>query len=174
MEWGLDIWIVQLAVGFIGVVLMAFYGIQIFSLIYMMTPDPTQGPLLSPEVGETSMAKDYPRVSLLLAARNEEKLIERSLQSIDQLDYPKDRIQVLIGDDNSTDRTAYLVEKFIQGKPEYKLIEVTTIKGKGRGKANVLAHLAEQANGEFFFITDVDVKLPQGWIKGLRGNLKRE
>lgn len=108
-----------------------------------------------------------PKVSLLLAARDEEALILRSLEHISQLDYPADKLQVLIGDDASTDLTAELVRVFIANRPNFYLLTITENMGLARGKANVLAHLARQATGDFLFITDVDVALPAGWIKGM-------
>lgn len=118
--------------------------------------------------------EDWPNVSLLLAARNEEALILRSLKAIDQLDYPKEKIQVLIGDDQSTDNTSKLVQEFIADKKNFTLLKIPGNMGKGRGKANVLAHLAHLATGDFFFITDVDVKLPQNWIKAMLAQFKPE
>lgn len=120
--------------------------------------------------GNKKIVRDkLPKVSILLAARNEENLIIRSLTSIANLNYPLDKLEVLIGNDQSTDNTAALVNEFIKDKPNFKLFYIDKNKGKGRGKANVLAHLAHQANGLFFFITDVDVQLPKQWIHDLLG-----
>jgi len=110
---------------------------------------------------------DYPKVSILLAARDEEKLILRSLQSIDALDYPKDKLQVLIGDDLSQDNTVPIIQAYIVDKANFHLVPILDNLGKGRGKANVLAQLAHLAKGEYYFITDVDVALPAQWINGL-------
>lgn len=114
----------------------------------------------------------YPMVSILLAARNEEQLILRSLRAMEELDYPEERLEILIGNDRSSDKTADLIREFIQNKPRFKLLEIESNLGKGRGKANVLAHLAHRAMGEFFFITDVDVKVPKGWIRSLLGQFE--
>jgi len=111
--------------------------------------------------------QNLPKVSLLLAARNEEKLILRSLESIANLEYPSEKLEVLIGNDQSTDQTESLIRKFIQEKENYKMFNIQNNLGKGRGKANVLAHLAHQSSGDFFLITDVDVQLPKFWIKGM-------
>jgi cellulose synthase/poly-beta-1,6-N-acetylglucosamine synthase-like glycosyltransferase len=111
--------------------------------------------------------KEWPKVSVLLAARNEEKLILRSLRSLAGLDYPAEKLQILIGDDRSEDHTLPLIKQFIAGSPNFILIPVIKNLGAGRGKANVLAHLALKAEGEFLFITDVDVELPPLWIKNL-------
>lgn len=137
-----------------GLVVLVFFGIQVFSLVA----------ILLAEAKPIEDRKNYPKVSLLLAARNEEKLITRSLEAIDKLNYPKDKIEILIGNDASTDDTAALVAAFIQYKPHFRLFAINKTVGKGRGKANVLAQLANHATGDFYFITDVDVKLPENWI----------
>jgi len=59
----------------------------------------------------------YPRVSILIAARNEERYILHCLRAIERLDYPKEQLEVLVGDDGSTDKTRALVEDFIRDKP---------------------------------------------------------
>ncbi len=148
----------MLVITIISLVIVAiFFTIQVVSLIAIGSTDRKPKKVFDP----------LPRVSLLLAARNEEKLILRSLEAIDALDYPRELLEVLIGNDNSSDRTAELVEAFIADKPNFRLIHVKDNMGKGRGKANVLAHLAHEAHGTFFFITDVDVKLPGNWINAL-------
>lgn len=138
-------------------ILLVFFGIQVFSLISLLLNEPIA---IRPR-------NAYPKVSILLAARNEEELIIRNLTAMEQLNYPKDKLEILIGNDASTDSTAELVTDFIKGKPQFKLFEIDKTVGKGRGKANVLGQLAHKANGEFYFITDVDVKLPQNWVLAL-------
>lgn len=140
-----------------GVLITIFFGIQIFSLVM----------LAGSEKGKIKKPVEWPKVSLLLAARNEEQLIIRSLEAIDALDYPEGKLEVLVGDDNSTDSTYSLVESFINNKPKFRLISVRETLGKARGKANVLAHLAHKATGEIFLITDVDVQLPMQWVKAM-------
>jgi cellulose synthase/poly-beta-1,6-N-acetylglucosamine synthase-like glycosyltransferase len=146
----------------ISVVCLVFYGIQIFSI----------WSIIQNKNKELNVLTTYPKVSILLAARNEEMLIERSLQAINELNYPKDNIEVLIGNDLSTDLTETKINAFIKGKPQFKLFNIESTLGKGRGKANVLAHLAHKASGEFYFITDVDVKLPKNWILAHLNNFK--
>jgi len=55
--------------------------------------------------GETAVA-DLPEVTLLVAAYNEEDVIERKILNSLNLDYPRDRLHVVIGSDGSTDATA--------------------------------------------------------------------
>ena len=107
-----------------------------------------------------------PMVSILIAARDEEVNILRCLRSLAQQNYPADKIQILIGDDSSTDRTYDLAQDFINlhtlGASEVVGIE-SQIQGLS-GKANVLAQLAHKAAGEIWLITDADMSLPSTWI----------
>jgi 1,2-diacylglycerol 3-beta-glucosyltransferase len=108
-----------------------------------------------------------PFVSILIAARDEEKNIIHCLRAIHALQYPKEKIEVWIGDDQSADNTFTLVANFIRDKPNYHLVSIQDKIGKAKGKANVLAHLARKASGEFLFITDADIEVPPYWIEGL-------
>lgn len=113
-----------------------------------------------------------PPVSILIAARNEEHTILRCLQAIERLQYPKDKIEVLIGDDASTDTTKAVVEAFIKDKPNYSCITITKNIGKAKGKANVLAHLAKLTTTNFFFFTDADIEVPPQWVQGMLSEMK--
>lgn len=75
----------------------------------------------------------HPRVSILIAARNEEHTILRCLHALEALDYPKGKLEVLIGDDASTDNTRAVIDRFIQDKPHYTCITVTHTLGKAKG-----------------------------------------
>ncbi|MBC7451317.1 MAG: glycosyltransferase [Cytophagales bacterium] len=108
-----------------------------------------------------------PLVSILIAARNEEAHIIKCLNAIQQLHYPKDNIEVWIGDDQSSDRTSELVAAFIKNKPNHHLVSIQESVGNAKGKANVLAQLARKAGGEFLYITDADIEVPVHWIEGL-------
>lgn len=106
-------------------------------------------------------------VSVLLAARNEEDNIVNCLMALDRVDWPSGKLEILIGNDHSTDKTEELIKDFIAGKDHFKLINIHKNLGMARGKANVLAHLAKEAKGDFFFITDADIRVPETWIKGI-------
>lgn len=113
-----------------------------------------------------------PSISILVAARNEESQILRLLQCMDQLDYPKDRIQILIGQDRSEDRTEQVILGFIQGRPQFRMIPIMEDLPGLRGKQNVLAQLARQATGDIFLVTDADIEVLPGWAGGMAGMFK--
>ena len=122
----------------------------------------------------TSKVVDYPHVSILIAARNEEHNILACLQAIAALDYPTEKIEVLIGDDASSDRTCAVVEAFIQGKPSYTCVPITDTVGQARGKANVLAQLARKATSDIFLFTDADITVPPTWVKAMLSGLSEK
>ena len=62
-----------------------------------------------------------PTVSVLIPARNEEQVIERILQRMTELTYPKEKLEVIVIDDASIDRTGEKAEKFAK---EHKFIKV--------------------------------------------------
>ncbi|MDJ1473327.1 glycosyltransferase [Xanthocytophaga flava] len=104
-------------------------------------------------------------ISILIAARNEEDSILTCLQSLNQLTFPIDQLEIWIGDDDSNDLTATLVLKYISDKPHFHYKKITTHLGMARGKANVLAQLIRFAKGSYFLITDADVTVPPNWIE---------
>lgn len=91
-----------------------------------------------------------PNVSILISAYNEEAVIERKIQNILSIDYPKDKLQVLIGDDGSADNTASIIERYAdQG--------VTLVKApKNAGKAAMLNRLEKHATGDILVFCDAN------------------
>lgn len=106
-----------------------------------------------------------PRVSILIAARNEEATIERCLKSLARLNYPPELLEILIADDDSTDNTATVVAHCILGKPQFRLLSVRHRLGTARGKSNALAHLCRAATSDYFLLTDADMALPPDWVQ---------
>ncbi len=129
--------------------------INIFSLLFFENDKP-----------EKELTDDeLPFVSILIAARNEEHNIINCLKTIAQLNYPINKLQVLIGNDQSNDNTQQLIESFIKNKPQFSLTNISETLGKARGKANVLAQLAHKATGEIFLITDADISVNKNWAR---------
>ncbi len=115
---------------------------------------------------------ELPKISILVAARNEEKNIGRCLDSLLKLDYPVEKLEILVGNDASADGTAEILAKYAEKHNHISTLNITSQLGKAAAKANVLAHLAKVAQGEYFYITDADIQVSQQWIKGLLAHQK--
>ncbi len=99
--------------------------------------------------------KNYPFISILIPARNEEENLPIILNSLKNLDYPN--YEILIYDDESEDRTYEVALMFSSDK-------VRVIKGKDKpsgwiGKNYALYNLVKFANGEILIFLDADVEI---------------
>jgi cellulose synthase/poly-beta-1,6-N-acetylglucosamine synthase-like glycosyltransferase len=99
----------------------------------------------------------FPAVSIIIPARNEEHRILRCLESLKALDYPSDRLEIIIVNDRSTDRTAHVVASHIGDIPSLRLLTVTEPgSGNLRGKAGALDVGIRHAHGDIILLTDAD------------------
>ena len=103
----------------------------------------------------TRFQTDLPPISILIPARNEEIVIRNTLKKIQSLDYPRDKIEVLITDDGSTDKTVSIVEEMASQDPRIKLIHLPVAE-TGRGKAHALNMAFKQARHDFIAVYDAD------------------
>lgn len=93
-----------------------------------------------------------PEVSVLIAAHNEEDYIIDCINSIINLDYPKNKIRVLVGSDGSTDRTNAILEQF---KTENK-INLDYFIYDRVGKNSVINNLVKEVKTDLIFFLDAD------------------
>jgi cellulose synthase/poly-beta-1,6-N-acetylglucosamine synthase-like glycosyltransferase len=108
--------------------------------------------------------EDLPTATVVVAARNEEKNILRCLESLDELIYPEGKLEILMVDDKSTDRTGEIIDNFIRGKTRFKKIITKEEIGKLRGKTNALANALEVAKGDIILTTDADCAVLPTWV----------
>jgi cellulose synthase/poly-beta-1,6-N-acetylglucosamine synthase-like glycosyltransferase len=116
---------------------------------------------------DANSVEDWPRVSVLVPMRNEAMNVEGLLKSLLKLDYPKERIEILIGQDRSTDDTPNLLRKYIQLDARIAVVDITEDLQNLKAKANVIGQLIPHCTGDYYFITDADVRVPPGWLKAL-------
>jgi cellulose synthase/poly-beta-1,6-N-acetylglucosamine synthase-like glycosyltransferase len=96
-----------------------------------------------------------PTVSILIPARDEEKVIGRLLQRMTELTYPRDKLQVITIDDASSDSTGQIAEEVSK---RYSFIEVLhrDIENGGKGKASAMNSGLERSTGEIVLCFDAD------------------
>lgn len=109
----------------------------------------------------------WPRVTVWVAARNEEHNIERCVHALAAMDYPKDKLEIILGNDDSDDNTWSLMEDLAQQYDNVKIVDVKDQLGNATGKANVLAHLEKQSSGKYYLITDADISVCTTWAKDM-------
>jgi cellulose synthase/poly-beta-1,6-N-acetylglucosamine synthase-like glycosyltransferase len=96
-----------------------------------------------------------PRVSVLVPARNEAMVIGDLLHRLGELDYPPDRLEIIVIDDDSTDGTGALVERAAADDPRVRLFRVPPGRG-GRGKSAALNSALKIARFEAIAVYDAD------------------
>jgi cellulose synthase/poly-beta-1,6-N-acetylglucosamine synthase-like glycosyltransferase len=117
---------------------------------------------------------ELPSVDILIAARNEEENIQACIDSLLSLDYPKDKLTIWLGDDDSTDTTWQSIQSYASKHHHIIASQITKQSIIGNGKANVLAQLARKGKGDWIFITDADINVPNNWIKAMLAGADKE
>jgi chlorobactene glucosyltransferase len=100
------------------------------------------------------LPEDLPLISVLIPARNEEEDIVPCLESLRQQDYPN--YEILVLDDNSTDRTAERVAEVVAADPRIRLLRGQPLPQGWAGKPYACHQLAAEAKGSWLLFTDAD------------------
>ena len=106
-------------------------------------------------VPETGALTALPRVSVVVAARNEGTTIEPALSSVLELDYPN--LEAIAVDDRSDDDTGDVLDNLAALHPQLHVIHVVELPAGWIGKSHALQRGAEMAAGELLLFTDADV-----------------
>jgi cellulose synthase/poly-beta-1,6-N-acetylglucosamine synthase-like glycosyltransferase len=105
-------------------------------------------------------------ISVVVAARNEEKDIEKCLLSLLKQTYPTNRYEIIIVDDGSTDKTASIVKSFSERFANIHLLSLMFDSEHKIGRKPIaLAKGIAQASGEIILTTDADCIVPPQWIE---------
>lgn len=98
---------------------------------------------------------EWPKVSIVVAACNEEKTIESGIHSLVELDYPN--LEIVVVNDRSTDQTREIVEKLAKQDKRVKLLNITELPERWLGKNYAMYQGAKKASGEWILFTDADI-----------------
>ncbi|MDK2919800.1 MAG: hypothetical protein PWQ37_2533 [Candidatus Petromonas sp.] len=101
--------------------------------------------------------KVFPMISILIPAHNEEKVINKTLKSVLALDYPEDRFEIIVINDNSVDNTGVILSDIKKRYKDRKIKVITTDKiTGGKGKSNALNIGFKEVVGEYVVVYDAD------------------
>jgi cellulose synthase/poly-beta-1,6-N-acetylglucosamine synthase-like glycosyltransferase len=98
---------------------------------------------------------DLPCVSILIPAHNEELVIERTITTLLASDYPKEKFEIIVMNDGSTDNTQALLEGLTRRYPNLRVVTIPPGEG-GKGKAAVLNRGIKLTKYPFIGIYDAD------------------
>jgi len=98
-----------------------------------------------------------PVVSVLVAAKNEEAVIERLVKTLCNLDYPATQYELWVIDDNSTDRTSALLKQLAQQYEQLRVFHRPV--GSAGGKSGALNQVLPLTRGEIIAVFDADAQV---------------
>jgi cellulose synthase/poly-beta-1,6-N-acetylglucosamine synthase-like glycosyltransferase len=108
-----------------------------------------------------------PFVSVIIAARNEEKRISACLQLLLSQTYPREFFEVIVINDRSSDRTGVLVESFQKEFAELRLVTLTETPPVMAPKKHALNEGIKSAKGEIIVCTDADCRPEENWLSSM-------
>lgn len=108
---------------------------------------------------------ELPTVSVLIPARNEAENLPACLDSLLQLDYPVDKLEILIGDDQSTDLTATIVKAYEQQYEHLHLHGIEPDYHDLVARSNVLAQLVQKSHHDKLVFLDADMQVDSCWLR---------
>ena len=108
-----------------------------------------------------------PKVSVVVAARNESRNIQMLLTSLVNQSFPQDRYQIVVADDQSTDDTAEKISIFAEKWSNVVYLSVANRDKARSPKKNALTQAIQASDGEIILTTDADCVVPQFWIESM-------
>ncbi|EMI16524.1 glycosyl transferase family 2 [Rhodopirellula maiorica SM1] len=115
--------------------------------------------------GKTFVEAELPRVSLVIAAYNEESVLKKKLENALEIDYPSEKLEILLGSDGSNDLTAEIASRFFDVGVKFYDYRIR------RGKPSVLNETIAKSSGEVLFLCDANVMFDPHALKRLVAHL---
>ncbi len=113
---------------------------------------------------DTLADRELPSISLIVPAHNEEAYIERKLHNLAELDYPRDRLEIVVTLDGCTDRTEALAVATAESLPDDLRLQIVGSE-KNFGKIAVLNYQIAQAQGTLVGLSDTSAIIPANALR---------
>lgn len=128
-----------------------FFWISVFIILYVYFGYPLLIGLLARLIPERKYSpKKLPSVTLLIAAYNEEEIISRKLENCLELDYPPEKLQILVTADGSDDGTVDIVKSFEDQGVDYTYLP------ERKGKTAAIARAMQFVRGDVIVFSDAN------------------
>jgi len=112
------------------------------------------------------------RVTVLIAARNEEESIHLTIEDILAQDYPSELTEIIIVDDHSTDRTADIIRSYADRG--VKLLQLNEDQPLNSYKKKAISEAIALSTGELMVATDADCRMGDKWLSTIVGYFEAE
>ena len=119
------------------------------------------------KISKVSSYDALPRVSVVIAARNEENQISDLINDLIIQEYPIDQLEIVLVNDRSTDSTLDIIT---EASNNYAFIKVVSINEESKEmtpKKNALTKGIESALGEIVVLTDADCRVGKLWVSSM-------
>lgn len=134
-------------------VISCLYSYLFYPILLQLIPGRPYRPVDGPAA--------YPLVTILITAHNEQSRIEKKITNTLSIDYPRDRLQIIVASDASTDATDSIVERYHpQG-----VVLIRASQRKGKEHAQSLA--IRSSTGDIIVFTDVGTEIPTNCLQEL-------
>jgi glycosyltransferase involved in cell wall biosynthesis len=104
-----------------------------------------------------------PKISIIIPVKNAERTMGKMFEYLMAVDYPHAKIEIIIADGGSKDKTIEIIREWQGRYPFIKLVEVKDSKSPGQARNVAL----KEVTGEYILFTDADCAPEPGWIKEL-------
>lgn len=111
-----------------------------------------------------------PFISIIVPVRNMERTIGTTFNYLMNVEYPRDRMEIIFADGGSTDTTIQIIKNYQKEYPYIKLVEIPKCPSPGFARTKAL----EAVKGEFIFFTDGDCAPCKDWIFKMLEVFKRD
>lgn len=140
---------------------LAVYGFNnlITTILYLRSRNRAKAALKPPSDDE------LPVVTIQLPIFNEVYMVERLINAVAALDYPKDKLQIQVLDDSTDETTAFAARIVEQNRLKGRDIELIHREDRSGFKAGALVKGMQSARGEIIGIFDADFLPPRDWLR---------
>ena len=142
-----------------SIICLVLTGLYLSLLVYLIKG---WANLKRPKITITDPAT---KVTILIAARNEEERIHHTIADILAQDYPKQLTEIIIVDDHSTDSTSAIISSYADRG--VKLIQLKEDKPLNSYKKKAIARAIDFSSGELIVATDADCRMGTSWLSSI-------
>lgn len=138
---------------------LAFLPLTVFAAVAILNA------LTFPRLRRSGLPRPAPFVSVLIPMRNETAVIAETVTSLLAQDYPN--LEILLLDDQSTDGSAQLAQRFADGDARLTVLHGSPLPAGWLGKPWACHQLSERARGDYLLFTDADVRWEPNGVTAL-------